>query len=80
MNAHECRLAGPHISRGIAHVLKRLHCHGAPVYAMIDLQRFDLSVSSVHRLFTVSMPFISVYVLLTKHVVCLRVSRVATQS
>ena len=68
----------PPISGVIAHALNRSYCHGAPVYAMIDLQQIDLQLSSIHRSLPVAMSSIFVNVLFTKQVKCLRIKGVAT--
>ena len=68
----------PPISGVIAHALNRSYCHGALVYAMIDLQQIDLQLSSIHRSLPVTTSSIFVNVLFTKQVKCLRIKGVAT--
>ena len=80
MNVYYRDVIGSFISRFITHELNRLRCHGNPFYTMIDLQLIDLQLSSFdlsslcqcrQYLFTFCLPNNG------KHVLCLRVRRVA---
>ena len=67
MNVYQHDIIGSTISGVIAHSLNHLHCHGAWVYAMIELQQIDLQLKSVQQYHLCQN---SRY-LFTKRVVCL---------